>query len=179
MNPFENAAPAHRGLLYLASFSGAERSVIAALPELKEAIRSGEPAEWPAIVERHRAAQREALSAHRAKLTRLSAGPPDHQRQHRYAASILDRELLALGGMQPGSGRNDAVFRLVCRVGRWVHHGIIPRDHFVADVLDACDRNGLVQEDGRATVLATIASGLARSAHDALPDLGTSDGRPA
>ncbi len=78
--------------------------------------------------------------------------------------------------MRPGSGRNDAAFRLVCRVGRWVHHGIIGRDRFIADVLDACERNGLVAKDGRKAVLATIASGLAKSAGDALPELGARHG---
>ncbi len=76
--------------------------------------------------------------------------------------------------MASNSGRNQAAFRLVCRVGRWTHHGILPRDRLTADVLDACERNGLVREDGRRAVLATIASGLAKSAADALPDLGGS-----
>ena len=45
-------------------------------------------------------------------------------------------------------------------VGRWAHHGIIQKDQLVADVLDACERNGLVRDDGRKAALATIASGL-------------------
>jgi hypothetical protein len=64
----------------------------------------------------------------------------------------------------------------VCRVGRWSHHGIITPDRLTADVLDACERNGLVRDDGRKAVLATIASGLARSAADTLPELGARHG---
>ena len=46
----------------------------------------------------------------------------------------------------------------------------------IADILDACERNGLVRDDGRQAVLATIESGLAKSAGDALPDLGARHG---
>jgi hypothetical protein len=71
------------------------------------------------------------------------------------------------------SGRNQAAFNLVCLVGRWVHHEIISRDHLISAVFEACERNGLVSEDGRDAVLATINSALARSAGDVLPDLGS------
>lgn len=95
----------------------------------------------------------------------------ERERQHRYAVSILDRELPALASMAKNSGRNQAVFRLVCRVGRWVHHGVLSCGCLTADVLAACAANGLVLDDGRRAVLATIASGLAKSAGDTLPDL--------
>ena len=110
-------------------------------------------------------------AAARARLQPCVLSENDRERQHRYAISILARELPALASMASNTGRNQAAFRLVCRVGRWAHHGIIARDPLVADVLDACERNGLVREDGRKAVLDTIASGLARSAHDALPEL--------
>ena len=169
--PFENAAPSPRGLLYLATFGAGERTVIAESPNLREAIRGSDSAKWPAIAEQHRTNQREALAAARAPWRR-APGTPELERQHRYVASILDRELRALAGMRPDSGRNDAAFRLVCRVGRWVHAGMITRDQLVADVVDACDHNGLVRDDGRKAVFDTIASGLARSAADTLPELG-------
>ena len=103
-------------------------------------------------------------------------GEHERERQRRYAEAILIRELAALGAMARNSGRNRAAFDLVCRVGRWVHSGIVPCDHLTAHVLGACERNGLVRDDGRRAVLATIASGLAKSAADALPDLGGRDG---
>ena len=149
--------------------------MIAASPAMRQAIRDGDPAEWSAIIEQHQAAQREVLAAVRAP-RRRAPGASELERQHRYVASILDRELPALAGMRPGSGRNDAAFRLVCRVGRWAHAGIITRDQLTAVMLDACERNGLVHDDGRKAVLDTIASGFAKSAADALPELGARHG---
>lgn len=170
VRPFENAAPAPRKLLGLATFNDTERAVIAASPDLRDAIRSGEPASWPATFEEYRAAQRATVLAHPAR-RRDGPAKPEHARQHQYAAAILSRELLALAAMRPGSGRNHAAFKLSCRVGRWIHHGVISRDAFERDVLDACERNGLVAEDGRKAVADTISSGLGRSANDALPEL--------
>jgi hypothetical protein len=144
--------------------------MIAASPELQSAVRDADPADWPAIVDRYRAAQRAAVPAHAVPL-RCSSPQPEHERQHRYAAAILSRELRALGAMLPNSGRNDAVYRLVCRIGRWVHAGIFPADRLTADVLQACRANGLLSEDGARAVLATIHSGLRKSAADALPYL--------
>ena len=176
MTTFDRAASAPRGLLYLATFNSAERAVITASPQLQGAIRGSALAEWSGIVEQHRAAQRAALEQHRTRHCVPSTGDPEHVRQLQYVAAILDCELPRLASMPRNSGRNDATFRLVCRVGRWAHHGIIARDRLVADVLAACERNGLVHEDGRKAVLDTIESGLARSAGDALPDLGGAHG---
>ena len=103
----------------------------------------------------------------RSDLTEL-----ERERQHRYALAILDRELSALASMASDSGRNQAAFRIACRVGRWAHHGIIARGRLIACMLEACERNGLVRDDSQRAVLATIVSGLAKSAADALPDLG-------
>jgi hypothetical protein len=112
----------------------------------------------------------------RARLQPFVLSENERERQHRYAVTVLARELPALASMASNTGRNQAAFRLVCRVGRWAHHGIITPDRLTADVLDACERNGLVRDDGRKAVLATIASGLARSAADTLPELGARHG---
>lgn len=112
----------------------------------------------------------------RARLQQCRLSESERERQHRYAVTILARELPALASMASNTGRNQAAFRLVCRVGRWAHHGIITPDRLTADVLDACERNGLVRDDGRKAVVATIASGLAKAAGDALPELGARHG---
>ena len=117
---------------------------------------------------------RPALVRSPARASDLSV--QDREQHRRYAAAILARELTALGSMAPNSGRNDAAFRLVCRAGRWAHHSIIPHDQLVADVFGACERNGLVRDDGCKAVLATIDSGLAKSAGDTLPELGARHG---
>ena len=171
MSTFDSAAPAPRGVLYLATFNACERSAIAASPALRQAIRDSDPAAWSAIFGQHQAAQRASTMTAARAASRPPPDEPELRRQHRYGLAILNRELAALAAMQPDSGRNDAAFRLVCRIGRWTHHGIIPRAQLVAAVLDACQRNGLVAEDGRKAVLDTIASGLAQSANDALPAL--------
>ena len=92
-------------------------------------------------------------------------------RQRRYAEEIVSRELKTLGAMAINSGRNCQVFRLVCRVGRWVHAGILSADRLTADILNACLENGLVSEDGASAILATVESALRKSANDALPNL--------
>jgi hypothetical protein len=100
----------------------------------------------------------------------------ERHRQLHYVETILSKELPVLAAMGPDSGRNLAAYRLVCRVGRWVHHGVVPIDRLTTDVLDACEANRLVSDDGRKAVLATVASALAKSAGDALPDLGARHG---
>lgn len=100
----------------------------------------------------------------------------DREQQRRYAEVVLSKELRLLAAMGSNSGRNQSAFRLVCRVGRWVHHGIVPCDRLTADVIAACEVNGLVRDDGRRAVLATIESALAKSSGDALPDLGARHG---
>ena len=175
MSPFDRAGSAPRALLYLASFNRAERAIIAASPELRQAIRESQPSDWAAILARHQAARRSAVCASVAAPPAYSTGP-EHERQLRYAQTVLSRELRTLAAMRPGSGRNDTAFRIVCRIGRWVHHGVLAKQQVVGEVLYACERNGLVAEDGRKSVLDTIASGLARSAADALPELGARHG---
>ena len=95
----------------------------------------------------------------------------ESDRQRRYAEVILSCELKTLGAMAINSGRNCQVFRLVCRVGRWVHAGNLSADRLTAGILNACLANGLVCEDGAAAVLATVESALRKSANDTLPKL--------
>lgn len=90
-------------------------------------------------------------------------------RHRAYVEAVLGREADRLGAMAAASGRNLATFRLLCRVGRWVHAGVLPRERLIQAVLDACQRNDLLVEDGHRSVLATIESGLAKSVNDTLP----------
>ncbi|MGD9806449.1 MAG: bifunctional DNA primase/polymerase [Hyphomicrobiaceae bacterium] len=96
----------------------------------------------------------------------------DRRRHESYARRILEAESQTLSAMRPESGRNHRMFNLVCRVGKWVHAGILPPRDLTLSILAACESNGLTSESGRHAVVATINSGLAKSRNDALPDLG-------
>jgi len=97
----------------------------------------------------------------------------ERRRYQAYANAILDRELPQIAAMQPESGRNNRVFALVCRIGRFVHHGIIPLREIEAGILEACKNNGLARVgSGPRGVLMTIRNGIAAAAADGLPDLG-------
>jgi hypothetical protein len=104
---------------------------------------------------------------------RVGPLPPDQfDRYRRYFDSAYQADLVTLAAMPANSGRNKQAFRFVCRFGRLVHHGLMPADRLIADVIAACTANGLAAEDGMRAIHATIMSGLRMSAQDALPDLG-------
>jgi len=97
----------------------------------------------------------------------------ERRRQAAYGNAILDRELPQIAAMPPESGRNNRVFALACRVGRYVHHGILPVQEIETGILEACKANGLTKDPGgQRGVLMTIRNGIAAAAADGLPDLG-------
>ena len=66
--------------------------------------------------------------------------------------------------MTPNTGRNLRLFQAGARLGEFVGAGLTPAE-LVAGVLEnAAFECGLVAEDGRRAVLATIASGMASGA---------------
>ena len=106
----------------------------------------------------------------RPTITASDLDDTERHRHARYALAILEGEAAALAAMGENTGRNRAAFNLACRVGRYVHHGIIEHQHVVDPIVTACTANGLVRE-GRGALLKTINSGLLKAANDALPDL--------
>jgi hypothetical protein len=86
-----------------------------------------------------------------------------------YFKAGYERETKALAALS--EGRPTALFRAVCSLGWGVHHGVIGKAEFAAGFIDACKSNGLLDRDGIRAIEATISSGLARSANDALPEL--------
>ena len=96
------------------------------------------------------------------------------RRQESYGLKILDEECRALAGMAKDSGRNRKVYDVACRVGRWVHHGLIQECHVVDAIVSACVANGLFAEDGRLSVIKSAHSGLSKSVNDQLPLLSSS-----
>ena len=105
---------------------------------------------------------------------RKDTRPPGDLETRRYRA-WLDVKLAAqcaeLARMGRNTGRNDQAFRLVCAVARFAHHCIVPKDMIVNAIMDACEANGLMKEDGRRSVEATIQSGFHAARNDPLPDL--------
>ena len=62
-------------------------------------------------------------------------------------------------------------------LGRYVFHGVLSASAFEKAALAACEANGLLQEDGRLAVLATLHKGIARAKGDALPNARRTEGR--
>lgn len=80
----------------------------------------------------------------------------------RYAAGAIDDECRRLAGMAPHTGRNSQLFRAAANLGQLVGARLVPAA-MVEDALEAAAHDcGLLQEDGRHAVLASIKSGLNR-----------------
>lgn len=80
----------------------------------------------------------------------------------RYAAAAIDGECRELASMAPNTGRNLRLFMAAARLGELVGAGVLS-ETVVVDALEGAGRDcGLVQEDGRHAVLASIRSGLNR-----------------
>ena len=89
----------------------------------------------------------------------LIVGSPD--RLARYVARAIENECRSVAGMGPG-GRNLALFQGAARLGEFVGAGLVP-EPVVIDALEAAAFDcGLLQDDGRHAVQATIRSGLNR-----------------
>jgi hypothetical protein len=75
-----------------------------------------------------------------------------------YGQAALDYECAALAGTAPG-GRNHQLNRSAFSLAQLVAGGELDRDHVLERLIDACHRNGLVQDDGLRSVVKTIHSG--------------------
>lgn len=62
--------------------------------------------------------------------------------------------------------------------GQWpqpfLHHGVLGLAEIEHALLDACQANGLVRDDGLSQCQASLSSGLRKAANDQLPLLGVS-----
>jgi hypothetical protein len=82
----------------------------------------------------------------------------------------LARKARELASTAEGS-RNNTLFTLAAGLGRYVFHGLLALSALEKAALAACEANGLLKEDGRLAVLATVHKGIARAKGDALPVL--------
>ena len=103
----------------------------------------------------------------------LRACPPEGHELRRliaFAMSGLARRARELASTAEG-GRNNELFSLGAGLGRYVFHGLLTAAVIEKDAIAACEANGLLREDGRLAVLATLHSGIARAKNDELPAL--------
>ncbi len=96
-------------------------------------------------------------------------GRGERQRYEAWARKALDGETTKLASIT--AGRNAALYRAACAIGRYVWHGLISEGDATAALLAACETNGYAAKDGRAAARATISSGLNAARNDGLPDL--------
>jgi hypothetical protein len=97
------------------------------------------------------------------------------KRLRAYAESALDDEAKKLAGMGQGSGRNRALYDAACKLGNYVHHGVLTEGEVRTALLAACDADGLLKDDGLRQCEASITSGLKKAKGDPLrepPDDG-------
>lgn len=81
------------------------------------------------------------------------------QRLQRYALAALQREAADLMQM-PAGGRNDALNRAAFCLGRYVGAGLLAQELVVGRLHQACQRNGLIRDDGSRAFWITLMSGL-------------------
>lgn len=102
-------------------------------------------------------------------------GDLERRRLLGFAEVKLEERCKELGGMSASSGRNWEAFRIASAMGAFGHHGIVALPQIEAAILDACATNGLVGDDGRRAVVATIRSGLNAARNDPLRELADRD----
>jgi len=147
-----------------------------ATPSTIEAMYHGTiPAMPPAIAAMLRKPKPEA-TAPKAN----GGGRPPGTREETYAQAALDGLATEFAGMPPNSGRNIELNNAAMRMGHMIAAGWIGRATVEGRLFDAAMACGLVQEDGKPAVLATMNSGLVageKEPHGPLPD--RDDYRPA
>ncbi|MGA7328007.1 MAG: DUF3987 domain-containing protein [Rhodomicrobium sp.] len=107
----------------------------------------------------------EGLGAEEVIAKNLTAS--ERKRYEGFVAAAIAARAGELAELGEGS-RNATLFRDICRLGKFAHHGIISGNDLGSPFYDACKENGLVHEEGEAAVIATINSALAASKRDPL-----------
>lgn len=130
-------------------------------------------------IERMRAALEPWAPLPKSEPIQFSAKELDAAKIHSRRTAALANGLLAkiamtLARARPNSGRNNELFRASCTLGKWVHHGVLPKSQVAGALFDACRMNGLWTDKdcGPKGCLATFESGLRKSVGDklSLPD---------
>jgi len=130
-------------------------------PPLRDAFPDGVPRlpGWIANLIRGRPARSDSLHA-REPLAVPQEHPASSTRHAAYAEVALARNAEELAAAQTGS-RNNLANAIAFRMGRMVARGWIDRRQVIDELLQACQANGLLREDGTQVVGGTIERGLA------------------
>jgi hypothetical protein len=87
-------------------------------------------------------------------------GEPLDRGQIAYLDSMLTRMHSELSAMRKDSGRNNAVYEMALKIGNFIAGAGLNEARATAMLLDACNHNGLIMEDGEKSVMASIQSGI-------------------
>lgn len=94
----------------------------------------------------------------------------ERRRYEGFARKALENEAANLAATHK-PGRNRALFRGACLLGKYAMHGIMPARAIADAFKDACECNGLVKENGLKDVMKTIQAGFNYARNDPLPQL--------
>ena len=140
--------PKHDGRGYTLVFDNLEALADGGDPNGAEAL-----VEWVAANREHKAQQFTTAP-------KWNGAEPD-ARQLAYLNAVIRNQAAEISAMAPDSGRNQAVYEAGLKCGNYVA-GAGMDERLVRDTLEeAADACGLIADDGRNSVLATIESGLA------------------
>jgi AAA domain len=82
------------------------------------------------------------------------------RRQNAYLEAMLQEMQRELSAMPKNSGRNTAVYNKAMACGNFIAGAGLDEDRAIRMLLDASNHNGLVNEDGKQALLASIRSGI-------------------
>jgi hypothetical protein len=102
------------------------------------------------------------------------APPASNRRMLAFAKAVLRNEVQRLEKLT--GGRNNGLFDAMCKLGRYVHRGVLTLAEVETALIGASRKNGYIAKQGLKAARQTIASGLHTSRTDKLPAL--KDRRP-
>jgi Bifunctional DNA primase/polymerase, N-terminal len=154
---------------------GAEWRASDGKPSLAQAYRNGRLAVIPEWLEKL------ARKVERAepKLDQRSHRKASSDRERAYAGAALDRQCRDIAGLAANSDRNKKLNAAAFGLGRLVARDWIDDAKVASGLTDAAARCGLLKDDGKGAVRATIASGLAAGFEKPYPDLPDNERAPA
>jgi hypothetical protein len=158
---FPSAALAPRELLYLATFSAAERGVIESQPDLRASVRNADPGDWIEILRRFQAVQRSVLAQ------RMGCASADAVGLRAQALHDLEEASHNYALLQ--DDRRNSLFKVAARLARYVAHQILSEEEVRTALVDAAIANGAVRQHGLEWADGCITRALALGRNDPPP----------